>query len=419
LELAGFLIVDSRHGSIDRVNYVFMVTSVTPSIEQYMPPAQARAEYRSAYVTLDPVAYLSSTTLVTQLAKQTHASPNVAITNGTDSYHRNQQYSVTAITTSTGSIAERYAYSAYGQPTVLDASASVLSSSAINNRYTYTGREWDATLGLHHFRARWMNPSAGRFLGRDPIGYLGGASLLNFLKCQPTRFVDPTGLLTIQDNYIPPVTNEFPSNYPQNYGWPKGSGGPVWFDFPAYKAKRCIFRKKPFLNQANGGIDIVPVNEGVNIPYSSDEDMLKKISENRCCEVIFAGHQGGANNNGGVEGIIPCPDSGQIGKKIRAAMIEGGCSNCSLILAACGGGGNDKDARDNCREVLATSSGCAVYGTRITVPFYDHSEKNPAGVIACTFNPNDIKGGICPGGGKYVNFPFYPYPSNDPLTPKK
>jgi hypothetical protein len=143
LELAGFLIVDSRHGSIDRVNYVFMVTSVTPSIEQYMPPAQARAEYRSAYVTLEPDAYLDSTTSLTQLAKQTHASPHIAITSGTDSFHRNHQYSVTAITTSAGSIAERYAYSAYGQPTILDAAASVLSSSAINNRYTYTGREWE------------------------------------------------------------------------------------------------------------------------------------------------------------------------------------------------------------------------------------------------------------------------------------
>ena len=85
----------------------------------------------------------------------------------------NQQYSITAVTTSAGTIAERYAYTAYGQPTILDASASVLSSSAINNRYTYTGREWDATLGLHHFRARWMSPSAGRFLTRDPIGFKG------------------------------------------------------------------------------------------------------------------------------------------------------------------------------------------------------------------------------------------------------
>jgi RHS repeat-associated protein len=92
-------------------------------------------------------------------------------------FHRNHQYSVTAVTTSAGAISELYAYSAYGQPTILDASASVLSASAISNRYTYTGREWDATLGLHHFRARWMSPSAGRFLTRDPIGYLGGISL--------------------------------------------------------------------------------------------------------------------------------------------------------------------------------------------------------------------------------------------------
>ena len=150
-----------------------MVTSITPIHKQHTSRAQVRVGDWSAYVTLESDAYLDSTTSATQLAKQTHASPHVAITNGTDSYHRNQQYSVAAVTTSTGSIAERYAYTAYGQPTILDASASVLSSSAINNRYTYTGREWDATLGLHHFRARWMSPSAGRFLRRDPIEYEG------------------------------------------------------------------------------------------------------------------------------------------------------------------------------------------------------------------------------------------------------
>ncbi|MCY2999164.1 MAG: RHS repeat-associated core domain-containing protein [Planctomycetota bacterium] len=113
----------------------------------------------------------------------------------------NQQYSITAVTTSTGSIAERYAYTAYGQPTILDASASVLSSSAINNRYTYTGREWDATLGLHHFRARWMSPSAGRFLGRDPIGYEDG---LNLSSCMISLSrMDPTGTLIFDQNPKP------------------------------------------------------------------------------------------------------------------------------------------------------------------------------------------------------------------------
>jgi RHS repeat-associated protein len=112
---------------------------------------------------------------------------------GTRSFCCNHQYSVTAVTTSTGAIAERYAYTAYGQPTILDVSASVLSSSAINNRYTYTGREWDATLGLHHFRARWMSPSAGRFLTRDPIGFKGSRWNL-YRNDFELNDMDPSGL---------------------------------------------------------------------------------------------------------------------------------------------------------------------------------------------------------------------------------
>ncbi|MFM8217095.1 MAG: RHS repeat-associated core domain-containing protein, partial [Pirellula sp.] len=109
-------------------------------------------------------------------------------------FHRNQQYSVTAITTVAGAIAERYAYTAYGLPTILNASATIIASSAISNRYTYTGREWDATLGLHHFRARWMSPIAGRFLGRDPIDYEDGNLLYAFVLQTPLNFVDPSGM---------------------------------------------------------------------------------------------------------------------------------------------------------------------------------------------------------------------------------
>ena len=124
---------------------------------------------------------------------------------GTSSFCCNQQYSITAVTTSTGSIAERYAYTAYGQPTILDASASVLSSSAINNRYTYTGREWDATLGLHHFRARWMSPSAGRFVTRDPIEFLDGFSL--YSTYFSLDLGDPLGLLSQPPYSEPGYTN--------------------------------------------------------------------------------------------------------------------------------------------------------------------------------------------------------------------
>jgi RHS repeat-associated protein len=150
-------------------------------------------------------------------------------------YHRNHQYSITAVTTSTGSIAERYAYTAYGQPTVLDASAFVLSSSAINNRYTYTGREWDATLGLHHFRARWMSPIAGRFLTRDPIGYRSQRNLYCGIN---VRGLDPTGNRIVVGHtpegypiyqYEPGDPIAPPSgNGPHTYCYTMTQYGPVW-----------------------------------------------------------------------------------------------------------------------------------------------------------------------------------------------
>ena len=90
---------------------------------------------------------------------------------------RNQQYSVIALTNGSAAIQERYAYTAYGAPTITDASGTPRTATAEGNRYTYTGREWDEELNLYHYRARMYDPAAGRFLGRDPIGYADGNSL--------------------------------------------------------------------------------------------------------------------------------------------------------------------------------------------------------------------------------------------------
>lgn len=91
--------------------------------------------------------------------------------------HRNQQYSITALTDGGGNITERYAYSVYGTPTITDAAGTTRTSSADNNRYTYTGREYDEALGLYHYRARMYDSVAGRFVSRDPIGYADGFSM--------------------------------------------------------------------------------------------------------------------------------------------------------------------------------------------------------------------------------------------------
>lgn len=110
-------------------------------------------------------------------------------------YHRNQQYSVTALTNGSGTILERYAYSAYGVPTITDAAGTPRSSSSYANRYTYTGREWDDVLHQYHYRARMYDAELGRFCSKDPIGYEG--SRFNFFKyvdSAPLVAVDPNGL---------------------------------------------------------------------------------------------------------------------------------------------------------------------------------------------------------------------------------
>ena len=136
-------------------------------------------------------------------------------TGGLRYYHRNQQYSVTALTNGSGGIEERYAYSAYGEPTITDGSGTVRATSAENNRYTYTGREWDEALELYHYRARMYDPVGGRFSGRDPIGFESGdTNIYRYVRSSPILLVDPSGL----------VSPSYDPRSPHHPIWP---GGPI------------------------------------------------------------------------------------------------------------------------------------------------------------------------------------------------
>jgi hypothetical protein len=87
---------------------------------------------------------------------------------GTDlHYHRNQQYSTYAVTNSSGSIQERYAYSPYGEMTITDASGTTQSASNNDTRYAYTGRELNTDLNLYRFSQGMYAIRLGRTLTRD------------------------------------------------------------------------------------------------------------------------------------------------------------------------------------------------------------------------------------------------------------
>src|SRR5208283_5756072 len=48
-----------------------------------------------------------------------------------------------------------------------------LQQPVITQPFTYAGREYDPESGLYYYRARYYDPTEGRFISKDPIGFKG------------------------------------------------------------------------------------------------------------------------------------------------------------------------------------------------------------------------------------------------------
>jgi RHS repeat-associated protein len=55
-------------------------------------------------------------------------------------------------------------------------------------------RESDTQTGLYYYRARYYDPTAGRFLGEDPIRFNSGPNFFSYVRNNPTNLIDPSGL---------------------------------------------------------------------------------------------------------------------------------------------------------------------------------------------------------------------------------
>jgi RHS repeat-associated protein len=98
-----------------------------------------------------------------------------------------------------GAVLNHISYDSFGQV--------VSQTSSIELRFGYTGREWDTETGLDYYRARYYDPSVGRFISEDPLGFGGkDTNLIRYVKNSPTNWVDPSGKITF---IIPGGFNEF------------------------------------------------------------------------------------------------------------------------------------------------------------------------------------------------------------------
>ncbi|MDC1143199.1 RHS repeat-associated core domain-containing protein [Planctomycetota bacterium] len=92
---------------------------------------------------------------------------------------------------------EHYRYDAYGRFTAYDGTGVELGTASSGYKplsaYLYQGRRWDVETGLYQYRARYMNPRTGRFISHDPLGYIDGMNLYEFVGSSPLSLLDPMG----------------------------------------------------------------------------------------------------------------------------------------------------------------------------------------------------------------------------------
>jgi RHS repeat-associated protein len=101
----------------------------------------------------------------------------------------------TAVMNASGTVLERYGYTAFGTSRVMDASFVTQTSSSYEWETRYGAYRWDVETGLCQVRYRYLHPGLGRWVSRDPIGYYGkDFNLFRYVRNAPIRAVDPLGL---------------------------------------------------------------------------------------------------------------------------------------------------------------------------------------------------------------------------------
>ncbi|MDD4048998.1 MAG: hypothetical protein PHI90_09320 [Clostridia bacterium] len=108
--------------------------------------------------------------------------------NGTVYYHQDGLGSTVAITNSTGAVLNEYTYDVFGEPHII--------KETVENSILFTGEPYDQS-GLVYLRARYYDPTTGRFISKDTYkGEIADPSSQNgYSYCgnNPVNAVDPSG----------------------------------------------------------------------------------------------------------------------------------------------------------------------------------------------------------------------------------
>jgi RHS repeat-associated protein len=112
-------------------------------------------------------------------------------------YHYNGVGSTIALTDNTQAVVNQYSYDAFGN--IAD------QQEAVSQPFKYVGQAGVMTEpnGFYYMKARYYDPTVGRFISEDPIGFEGGdVNLMAYVGNNPVTGIDPSGLWDVETHGV-------------------------------------------------------------------------------------------------------------------------------------------------------------------------------------------------------------------------
>jgi RHS repeat-associated protein len=105
-----------------------------------------------------------------------------------------EQGTIKDVVDNTGTLIDHVSYDSLGRI--------VNQTNTLDLRYAYTGREWDGETGQYYNRARYYDPTVGRFISEDPLGFgAGDTNIYRYVGNSFVNEIDPSGLASCDCNH--------------------------------------------------------------------------------------------------------------------------------------------------------------------------------------------------------------------------
>jgi len=200
-------------------------------------------------------------------------------------FHHDNLQSVLGLSGHDGTILQTITYDAFGNQFTTTGAAN-------NNELHYTGRELDPDTGLYNYRARLYDPTIGRFVSEDKMGFAAGVNFFVYAGNNPINANDPYGLATqitigyshtaffgMTHGFVILTDTVTGQQYatragPQCFGCGGLGFGPITAVAASYNSD---FKDKPFMTQEVGVIDrdySDSVNNAVNFAHITNQNQI-------------------------------------------------------------------------------------------------------------------------------------------------